>query len=232
MGDYLKSRSFLFDLLFVYNGSNNQVVYLYFLFAAFDQESVISIKSPISNPDGIFIIEGNGIVIDDEEFDSLVILYPTWGDIREVDHKDYGLKAYIGKDHASIVVTKPQFPIFLKDKIKQMWAQDAKPFKPVVNSHKILMNVIEKKGPKAMSKTICYRFKEDIKIKCGPFNIVSDDMQLKTQLRFAPLEIGKIESKAGSKKKEKGFKSLSLRPLASLFGSAISSYCRKSQKQN
>jgi hypothetical protein len=182
--------------------SNNHFVcifvLLFLLIAAYDQESVLSLKNPSANPDGIVVLECDRVVVENEEFDSIVVLYSTWGDVREVKDKVNGIKAYIGKDGASLIVSKPRFPLFFKDKIQEMWAQDVSPYEQVVNAHCITMNAIDKLGPNGMNKTICYRFKEDIKFKLGPFNNNSDSMQLKTELCFAPIEIGKIVTTAGA----------------------------------
>jgi hypothetical protein len=150
----------------------------------------LNINNPFDNPDGILIVEGDNIVVDHEEYDTFVILYPTWGDIREVTDETFGLKATCSKGSGAILVTKCCFPLYFKEKIAQMWAQgDLGPYEQVVNSHKIIINNVESRGAAAFLKEILYNVGDGIKIKGGPF-ILSDGWPIDTELRFAPLIAG------------------------------------------
>jgi hypothetical protein len=158
----------------------------------YDEEKELNLNDPLDNPDGIVIVKGNNIVVDDEEFDSFVLLYPTWGDVREVTDEQFGMKASISRDGSAILVTKPRFPYFFRDSIVDMWAQEDKPYQQIINAHKILANSIQKRAASAYMKTICYRLKSGIKIKGGPFN-GGDGLELSTELRFVPLEVGEVD---------------------------------------
>jgi hypothetical protein len=180
-------------LLFVFFVQYLHYSFVFFCFlnlTDFDEEAFLNINDPLDNPDGILIIKGDNIVVDHEEYDSFVMLYPTWGDVREVTDDTFGLKASCSKDSGAVLVTKSRFPLYFKDKIAQMWAQEELgPYEQVVNSHKILVNNVENKGAAAFLKTIRYNVGDGIKIKGGPFNL-SDGLALDTELRFAPLVAG------------------------------------------
>jgi hypothetical protein len=160
----------------------------------FDEEYMLDLNNPLDNPDGILIVRGNNIVFNEEEYDTFVMLYPTWGDVREVTDEKYGMKACISKDGGSILVTKPRFPLFFKDRIKEMWAQEEEPYPQIVNSHKILINSIGRQAQADFHKTVLYRLMDGVKVKGGPFN-TGDGLELDTELRFAPLVTGRTKNR-------------------------------------
>jgi hypothetical protein len=161
----------------------------------FDEEYELNLDDPFGNPDGIVIIRGDKIVVGNEEYDSFIMLHPTWGDIREVTDEKFAIKASISKNGSSILVTKPRFPVFFRDEqnVMQMWSQEDEVFDQIVNSHMIMVNNLDRRGAASFMKTVCYRLPGGVKVKGGPFNSAVDGIELDPQLRFVPLQVGEGE---------------------------------------
>jgi hypothetical protein len=159
-------------------------------FADYDEEHMLDMNDPLGNPDGIVILRGNNIVVDDQEYDTFMLLVPTWGDVREVTDPQFGIKASISKDGNSIIVTKPRFPLFMTDKIDELWVQEPDgPFDQILNSHNIFANNVGNQAPSSLMKVVRYRLRDGTKIKGGPFNSKSN-LELDTVLRYVPCRVG------------------------------------------
>ena len=70
---------------------------------------MLQLNAPLyPTPDGVMAITSDKILVNDEVFDSIYLLSPTWGHLDDI--KNDKVKAQITADGKAIVVTKPRIP--------------------------------------------------------------------------------------------------------------------------
>jgi hypothetical protein len=153
-----------------------------------DEKYVLKIDDALNpTPDGVMAIAANNIRKDDEVFDSIYILSPTWGHIDDI--KDDKVKARISADGQSILVTKPRIPVMFYgskdvDETEELWTGENTPDENVKLAHLILANKIHEAEPESRMKTVKYIMPKDIFIKADPFNEWNEDGLIETRIVF------------------------------------------------
>ena len=132
------------------------------------EEYILDIENPENNRNGILVIRGNEVVVNDatEMVDVLTIYKPLF-DLRDAEKS----KACLLPDWRGIQITEPKVPLCFSENAKDMHRMEGKNqiCEPTLRAHLAAANDIRKQ-PRRQQKQVIMRFPDGLTCNAQHFN--------------------------------------------------------------
>jgi hypothetical protein len=160
-----------------------------------DEEYTLDFDDPsFCLPDGTISWRANNIEVGEEEMDSIVILSPTWGDLRDVTEDGWArTKGRVCKENDGVLVTKPRFTHMYTDGFEDIYEQLDESYPAMQNGHTDLAHRLRLIGKDKLLKTVKYNMPEGMQIKADPFNGSGGEYNLQNNIVWLMPPVGKKE---------------------------------------